>query len=353
MMIKFILSLSILVMTSSVYAQLVVYPLVQIGGPGNAADSNGFGAVSYDFQIGKYEVTVSNYTAFLNAVAKEDTYGLWVNAMQASSSIAGITRSGSSGNYVYAAMTNSSGTNSYSSNGAPPFKSSLGQDSSNFPITFVSWFNAARFANWMANGQPSGLQNSVTTENGAYPINASTTSGPAPIKNTINPNTGSAPTFYIPSENEWYKAAYFDQVLNNGAGGYWRFATKSNTAPGNIVPGSAYSSTQPTSNQANYIYGSDYLYCVTQAAAIDTTQYYLSPVGTFVDVMSPWGAYDMNGSVWELNTLTGAGSINVGMRGGAWTSLASYLAVSYYLGAAPYTTASNVGFRLAAPMAIQ
>jgi formylglycine-generating enzyme required for sulfatase activity len=59
----------------------------------------------------------------------------------------------------------------------------------------------------------------------------------------------------------------------------------------------------------------------------------------------------MNGSVWELNSLTGSGSLNVGIRGGAWTSLASYLTKSYYLGTVPYTTAINVGFRLAATAA--
>lgn len=337
----------LLISASSAYS--VTYELVSVGNPGNVADKTTFGSVDYRYKIGKYEVTVADYTAFLNAVAKTDTYGLWNNAMQAAASIAGITRSGNQGSYLYTAMTATSGQSAYSQTGTPPFKTTTGVDSSNFPITYVSWFNAARFANWMSNGQPAGLQNSATTENGAYNLNGATNHGSAPARNTINPNTGSAPIFFIPTENEWYKAAYYDPSLNGGSGGYYRYATRSDVTPGNVLPNSGFRSSQPANNQSNYIYGSSYLYCVTQNAAIDTTQYYLNAVGAFSQTFSAYGAFDMNGNVWELNSLTGATSPNVGIRGGAWTSLASYLASTYYLGTVPYSTASNVGFRLAAP----
>ena len=332
---------------SSAYG--VTYELVNVGDPGNAADITTFGSVDYAYRIGKYEVTVANYTEFLNAVAKTDTYALWNNAMQAAASVAGITRTGSQGSYVYAVMTATSGQATYSQTGTPPFKTTTGVDSSNFPITYVSWFNAARFANWMSNGQPMGNQNGTTTENGAYNLNGSTNSGSAPEKNTINPNTGAAPTFFIPTENEWYKAAFYDPTLNGKVGGYYRFATRSNSVPGNVLPNSGFTSFEPPNNQSNYIYGSAYLYCVTQNAAIDTSQYYLNPVGAFRQTFSAYGAFDMNGNVWELNSRTGESSTNVGIRGGAWTSLSSYLANTYYLGTVPYSTASNVGFRLASP----
>ena len=51
--------------------------MVTVGNAGNAADSTGYGAVAYNYQIGKYEVTAGQYTAFLNAVAATDTYGLY------------------------------------------------------------------------------------------------------------------------------------------------------------------------------------------------------------------------------------------------------------------------------------
>ena len=51
-----------------------------------------FGAVGYAYSIGKYEVTVGQYTAFLNAVAATDTYGLYDSQMATDLNIAGIAR---------------------------------------------------------------------------------------------------------------------------------------------------------------------------------------------------------------------------------------------------------------------
>jgi formylglycine-generating enzyme len=204
-------------------AHAVTYDLVPVGNPGNANDpatGGVYGGVAYDFQIGKYEVTIGQYTEFLNAVAATDTYGLYNTIIASSLNTGGISRSGSSGSYSYS-VTGPSGT-------TPPGASSPG----NRPITYVSWFDAARFSNWMANGQPTGDQMSTTTENGAYNVNGAT-SGIAVAKNAINPNTSAAPGFYIPLENEWYKAAYYSPSLNGGTGGYYAYATQSNTAPGN------------------------------------------------------------------------------------------------------------------------
>lgn len=50
---------------------------INIGNPGNPDDSTGYGGVSCGYAIGKYEVTLTQYTAFLNAVAKTDTYNLY------------------------------------------------------------------------------------------------------------------------------------------------------------------------------------------------------------------------------------------------------------------------------------
>jgi len=45
---------------------------VAVGNAGNAADTTGHGAVAYDYDIGKYEVTAGQYAEFLNAVATTD-----------------------------------------------------------------------------------------------------------------------------------------------------------------------------------------------------------------------------------------------------------------------------------------
>ena len=39
---------------------------VNVGNPGNTADSTGYGAVAYAYKIGKYEVTNAQYGEFLN-----------------------------------------------------------------------------------------------------------------------------------------------------------------------------------------------------------------------------------------------------------------------------------------------
>ena len=56
---------------------------VAVGNAGNAADtryvSSGVGAVGYTYNIGKYEVTAGQYTAFLNAVGGVDTYSLYTS----------------------------------------------------------------------------------------------------------------------------------------------------------------------------------------------------------------------------------------------------------------------------------
>src|SRR5689334_40029 len=83
---------------------------VTVGDPGNAADTTGLGAVGYVYRMDKYDVTVAQYTQFLNAVAATDTYGVYYPGMGTdypSYGInLGITRSGSPGSYSYSAFGN-------------------------------------------------------------------------------------------------------------------------------------------------------------------------------------------------------------------------------------------------------
>jgi len=48
--------------------------------------------VAYNYHIGKYDVTVGQYTAFLNAVAATDKYGLYIPQMATDPEIAGIAQ---------------------------------------------------------------------------------------------------------------------------------------------------------------------------------------------------------------------------------------------------------------------
>ena len=283
-------------------------PMVTVGNAGNAADTNTgslYGAVSYAYQIGAYDVTGSQYTAFLNAVGSTDTYALYNANMGTDTNVAQISQSGTSGSYTYAVM-NSTG---------------------NRPVTYVTWFDCVRFSNWMSNGQPSGAQNSTTTENGAYNVNGAT-SGNAVAKNLTNPNTGSAPTFRVPLENEWYKAAYYSPNYGgSGVGGYYAFATQSDTDPGTTI-GS-------TANQANY------------DGEIGTA----TDVGSFSGSGSFYGTFDQTGNVFELNDLDGTAGSSRGYRGGDWHNV-SYFGLSSWRNDIfePIHELNHIGFRLASPV---
>jgi len=298
----------------------VDYELVTVGNPGNANDATGFGGVAYVYRIGRYEVSIEQYAAFLNAIAATDTHAAYSSAMGGVPNVAGISRAGSDGSYTYSVMDN-------------------GGSSARRPVTSVSWFNAARFANWMANGQPTGVQDATTTEDGAYPLHGAV-SGLAVARNAVNPNTGERPAFTIPLENEWYKAAFHAPSLGGGAGGYFAYATQSDATPGNAIGG------EP--NQANYI--SDATgYSVTQSAGFSTTQNYLTDAGAFSGSASAYGTFDQTGNVWEWNDLDGAPGPSRGLRGGAYTSTPPYLRSSYRMGYAADRSNPNGGFRLAAP----
>jgi formylglycine-generating enzyme required for sulfatase activity len=244
--------------------------------------------------------------------------------------IAGISQSGTTGAYTYSVIGPSGTTPAGASSPA------------NRPITYVSWFDSARFANWMANGQPTGVQTGTTTENGAYNLNGAM-SGNAPARNVTNPNTGATPTYVIPTENEWYKAAYYSPVLNSGSGGYYTYATQSNADPGNVL-GSG-------SNQANYF--NESVFSVTQDANYDPSQNYLTDVGAFANSASYYGTFDQSGNVYQWNDLNGTRGSSRGLRGGNWNNgFASDLSSSDRIASAPSSGNFDIGFRLASPVAV-
>jgi len=299
------------------------YELVKIGHPGNKKDKTGYGAVNKVFWMGKYEVTIAQYCSFLNAIAKTDTYGVYDPAMTSVLNSAGVQRSGSSGSYTYSPLNNAG-------------------DSAQRPITFVNWFDIARFANWMSNGQPEGPQNASTTEDGAYPLKGAT-QGYTTVRHALNPNTGAEPIFFIPTEDEWYKAAYYGPSLHMGAGGYYLYATRSNHAPGNQI------GNKP--NMVNFIddYSGTYFYSLTPTPRIEPDQNYLTDVGVYSGSPSYYGTFDQTGMLYQWNDLDGTASPTRSLRGGfyfagggAAQSVTSNLA-------SPKREANDTTFRLSGP----
>jgi formylglycine-generating enzyme len=256
--------LSVSLLAASFASAAVTINTVFVGNAGNAAQSaanrnhsqsggDGFGTVDYSYYIGKTTVTNTQYTTFLNAVASSDPHGLW-NSNMGSSVHGGIDRSGSDGSYTYNVRTATSGWNS-------------GQSMGNMPVNFVSFWDAARFTNWLTTGD---------TETGVYVLTAS-----GITNNTITRNEAAWASggVAIASENEWYKAAYYDPSLNTGSGGYWLYPTQSDTVPTPQPPNST------NANSANY------------SNTIGT----VSEAGAYALAQSAYGTLDQSGNVWEWN----------------------------------------------------
>lgn len=297
---------------------------VTVGDAGNGPDANGYGSVGYRYRIGKHEVTVGQYAAFLNAAAKSDPYGLYNTNMALVSASSGIERSGTSGSYVYGVI-------------GPAGQEQIPEaTAANRPVTFVSWFDAARFANWMHNGATA----AADTESGAYTLLGGQTNGSAPPRNP-------GATWWIPTENEWYKAAYYKGEGNGTNAGYWLYATQSDSQPYNFLDGGA--------NNANievYSGGIAWL-CVTRSTFRDN-QNYLTDVGAFTNSPSAYGTFDQTGNVEEWNDLIGEGGSARGIRGGNWNIRQGFVQSANRATNAPSEeSSSGLGFRLAAAASIR
>ena len=262
--------------------------MVTVGDPGNAADVSGFGAVNYTFNISATEVTNSEYAAFLNAVAATDPNFLYETGMAGATG--GITRTGGPGSYSY----------------------SVAPGRGDHPVAYVSFYNSLRYANWLNNGSPVGSQGISTTEDGAYTITAAGIAANSIVRNLDA-------QFFLPSEDEWYKAAFYDPSTSS----YFRYATSSNIDPTAEFPVGG-------SNSGNFNY-----------VVKDTT-----PVGAYSAALSPYGTFDQLGNVFEWNeSIIGA---NRGIRGGSWyLDGPGFLASSGRGVSSPFSTVGIYGFRIA------
>jgi formylglycine-generating enzyme len=299
------LPLMLVALLLSVPAHAVTIDWVTVSDPGNMADSTGYGSVVDAFRMMKYEVTNAQYAAFLNAVAATDTYSLY-NSSMGTDGRGGITQNGSSGSFTYSVRAN------------------MGDK----PVNFVSWFDAARMANWLQNGQGAG-----GTEIGAYTLVGGQTSGVAPGLN-------SGATFWIPTENQWYKSAYYK--AGSSSAGYWGYTTQSDTAPTTVTADpSGVGSAGGSGNFANFSSGAGWN---GQNGNVTTVGSNGSP--------SAYGVFDMGGNVWEWNDLTGTADVSRGIRGGSWTNGDSALSSATNLSYDPSYADGGSGFRLASPVPV-
>jgi sulfatase modifying factor 1 len=241
---------------------------VTIGNAGNAPDTQvmndgttGYGAVGYNYRIGKYEVTNAQWNAFTAAAGAP---------------------TGNDGGYSYSAYWT----------GAQQ------------PTNSISWYEAAQFCNFLTSGDKS---------KGAYRFSGNNTNpGSFQGIDRVSSISTYGITYVIPTEDEWYKAAYFKP----DASGYSLYANGTSTPP---VAG--------VNSNYNNVIGSPW-------AIINGTP-------------EQNGTFDMMGNVMEWNETFISGSPR-GIRGGSCygsvvLSLASFGRGDYD----PGNEASVIGFRVA------
>jgi len=162
---------------------------VTIGDPGNVADTTGdpnpAGAVPHTYRMGKYEISEAMIDAANEITAAEgDPLGI-------------------------------------------TFAVRRGDQK---PATSLTWPEVARFVNWL--NTSTGHSPAYKFDSGGdfqlwYPRD--------PGYNPANPFRNSQAVYFLPSTDEWYKAAYYDPATQT----YFDFATGSDTAPIPVASGTA------------------------------------------------------------------------------------------------------------------
>lgn len=178
--------------------------LLTIADTNNIADrctqNSGIGSVSQEYLIGKYLVTNQQYVEFLNTVDSEGLNKTYLYDDRMSSSPTGG---------IKLEPCNASGS-----------RYVLKNYMSDKPVTFIRWIMAAKFINWLHHNKTSDINE---INNGAYNLNS------ADLTRDMNAK------YFLPTEDEWYKAAYYDPTKP----GYWTFGTKSDIAPLGVLSNSS------------------------------------------------------------------------------------------------------------------
>lgn len=254
---------------------------VTIGDPDNLADTTGdpnpAGAVPYTYRIGKYEISEQMINkANAQSAADGDPLGITID-----------TR---------------------------------GPDK---PATRASWFEAAQFVNWL-NTSTGSLPAYNFDPNGDFQLWEAGDAGFDPT----NPFRNTQARYFLPSADEWYKAAFYDPVTDQ----WFDFPNGSDTAPLPVASG-----TDPNT-------------------AVWNQPFDQGPA----DVMlaggpSPFGTVGQAGNVleWdetELDLVNGEPQGLRGARGGTWIPTISDLDLSssFRNQSLPWRSLTNVGFRVAA-----
>lgn len=208
------------------------------------------GRVDHEYQIRKTEVTGGEWWEFVQAYAP---YVASNEAISFSFTSQWISAGyGPNNTFVY-------GFNGYGENRA----------------VNISWRFAARYVNWLHNGK---ALTQDAFETGVYDTSTwgQDDSGLPTGQSVRSPGA----TYWMPSEDEWVKAVYFDpDRYGPGQPGYWQYPNRSDVPPVSGPPGEG----------------------ETSAGWDRDEQFVEEPeVASYASVTTPWGLWDASGSQAEM-----------------------------------------------------
>lgn len=245
--------------TSSLGADWTGFDWATIGDPGNAGydrsdpttdpinSITGRGSIGYGYRVSTTEISSGQWVEFLN------TFGDHGDPHDAARDIfaSGIERD-----------------RSYSGPGRRWKLLDGFEEAERIPVLGISWFNAARYCNWLHHGQTTDLDK---LEYGAYDLRD--------VVDNIPPERSEGARYWIPTFDEYLKAAYYDpNRFGEGQGGWWE---------------------QPNGSDTELIVGAPSDGGQTNAGIsdldVDATSAEILRLGAYVDVTSPWGLLDVSG----------------------------------------------------------
>jgi len=246
-------------------------------GAGGGFYSSPYGGVPYTYHIGVYEISQDQITKATNAGMTNVSAGAW---------------SGSQ------------------------------------PAGNMTWYEAAAFVNWLNTSTGHQAAYDLTWTGSAWTMSLWSSEQAWQVGGE-NLYRHKDAFYFLPSEDEWYKAAYHknDGVTAN----YWDYATASNSVPDGIdSPGDP-------SYEAVYFDG----YQPTQPNAI-----------TSVGASSAYGTYGQCGNMWEWIESSYDGVNNISsetrtVRSSEYFLTWEFLRSAYRTGGPPASTGITYGFRVA------
>ncbi len=232
-----------------------------IGDPGNAAHTRTtapdagtqVGAVNYKYRMAKTEVTASQWAEFATAYAPHVPN--WITHQSGLTGRFGRRRENPDGSVYY---TPRSGADNRAQE--------------------IGWEFALRFCNWLHNDK--GTERS-DFETGAYDLRRSWSYDTGSFDGIIDYNRNPNARFWLPTADEWVKAMHYDPNRHGaGQGGYWLYPDGSDTP---LIPGYPEDGGETDAGLDSGEPGAHYV-----------------DVGSYTNVMSPWGLFDGSGGSSEL-----------------------------------------------------